>query len=384
MTSVAPPKPPKPSYSIDTAGPSDPESLNHVDIRVSPPSSKTPRMVTPQEIMASRLPPPGPVPLNYSLTTEPHPHTFDTIDDDSSEFTNTSPEDEGRLTIAPPLNLQDGGSVSPTSTRFRSSHSPKRRHGATAAKPDGAGRRNSKSEGETKRVSPLSKRLGEEVPFMLPHPSKSEATNTAYPGVIIGSFAGQSASAMGLDFGVDDMRFDGTMDDIMDASVSAASGTLPSTAAPGGAAQPNIAPWLMDDEGAPPKSPSPVKNGDSSKQGLSHFASVPTLPKLPGSQANGSRSGSHPDIYANGDPANVRHRNGSGESMSTLGPKGKRVSPVGDPQQLPGTRHPSIAASRIGRLGSTTSNTSGSMKEKKGFLGGLLKRKTGGSIASRE
>ena len=379
MTALPPRKPPKPSYSIDTAGPSNPESPDHVDIRVSPPSTTTPKMTTPRDpaSLTMHLPPPVEASLAYAISAEPP--TFD--DGQTGRRVPTRPTGHSIDTMATSLS-HEAGAISPADEK--AGQSPRCSRGGS---PTNTARRKS-STADGKRSSPLAKRLGEDPTqvFMLPHPSKADATNSAYPGVIIGSFADGTGNGMGLDFGVDDIRFDGTMDDILDVS---AKDTAPVTSATG-PAQPNIAPWLMDDtESSPVDSgePGDVKHGETSKQGLSHFASVPSLPKLrqnpSGSRDNGSRVGSQPNLYPDG--PNGRKRNGSGESMSTLG-KIKRPSPMGEAVPLPpGTRHTSLAASRVSRLGSTASNVSGqgSVEKKKGFLGGLLKRKTGQSMSRK-
>ncbi|WVF67290.1 hypothetical protein IAT40_002041 [Kwoniella sp. CBS 6097] len=279
------------------------------------------------------------------------------------------------------------------------------------------------------KVSPLAKRLGEEPPFMLPHPSKS-STSQSYPGVVIGTFAGGGATdSLGFAQG---MGFEGGMDDILDPMAAPRStGRQGST---GGQAAPNIAPWLMDDE--PSRTPTPSQTpgsitpqaderntnrgqaatvrDSSSKKGslpvLNHFSSVPSLPKIrrqgtvepiPESSST-SRAGSNPSLNnLPGAPTPLtsssssiresggRSRNNSNDSLQTLSAvqrSNRGGSPAAEaPQALP-TQPTKQHGGRIGRFGSTASNvsgtgSSGSGEKKKGFLGGLLKRRTGPSVS---
>ena len=151
----------------------------------------------------------------------------------------------------------------------------------------------------------------------------------------------------------------------------------------------------------------------ASMQALNHFASVPALPKVKrqntGSPAldthpeSSSRSGSYPSIPSSSalsafsssvEPQQPsRSRLGSDDSIQTLGApqqEKKASSPSGDPPLLLSqAARQSIASGsgsggRLSRFGSTVSNASGSGStggdKKKGFLGGLLKRKTGASM----
>ena len=286
-------------------------------------------------------------------------------------------------------------------------------------------RRRATIERDQKRASPLARRLGEDVPFMLPHPTRNDATSQAYPGVVIGAFAG-GGSNTGLAFGMDGMRFDGSMDDILDPTATGfAQGRNDSTAGQAGA---SIAPWLVDDTdvfpepqpaldeatiGVAPKE-SPRK---ASMQVLNHFASVPALPKAKrqgvGSLAldthagSSSRSGSHPSILPSSalsafsssvaPPNSSRSRLGSDDSIQTLGvpqQEKKASSPSREPPLLASqAARQSIApgsssGGRLSRFGSTVSSASGSGSaggdKKKGFLGGLLKRKTGASMSTSQ
>ncbi|OCF34239.1 adenylate cyclase [Kwoniella heveanensis BCC8398] len=280
------------------------------------------------------------------------------------------------------------------------------------------------------KVSPLAKRLGEEPPFMLPHPSKSSTSQT-YPGVVIGSFAGGGATdSLGFAQG---MGFEGGMDDILDPMAAPRStGRQGST---GGQAAPNIAPWLMDDE--PSKTPTPTQTpgsitpqfderaaskgpaatvrDTSSKKGslpvLNHFSSVPSLPKIrrPGAvepipeSSSTSRAGSNPSIHnlpGGQTPMTTsstsiresggRSRNNSNDSLQTLSAVQRSTrggSPAAEAPQALHHQASKHTGGRIGRFGSTASNVSGagstgSGEKKKGFLGGLLKRRTGPSVSA--
>ncbi|ODN77508.1 hypothetical protein L202_04679 [Cryptococcus amylolentus CBS 6039] len=241
-----------------------------------------------------------------------------------------------------------------------------------------------------RRVSPLMKRLGEEPPFMLPHPSRSEST--FYPGVVIGSFAGGSGS--NSIFG-QDMQLDGSMDDILDPNAR-------SDSKPGQGRQPqagaNIAPWLQDDE-PPSRSHDPTPTAQDPAPGnaatvrekdkksssvLNHFSSVPTLPKIRRSgtadgtvsplPASGTATHSPSGLASSSSSINTEGRTsraGSGDSLQTLpSGKGRRMSPAELGQGKTGTR-----AGRFGSTASAASGTSSTGEKKKGFLGGLLKRK---------
>ncbi|WVQ75607.1 hypothetical protein IAR50_005235 [Cryptococcus sp. DSM 104548] len=269
---------------------------------------------------------------------------------------------------------------SPTSRNARPSRSPRKSLSPEENPPK-------------RRVSPLIKRLGEEPPFMLPHPSRSEST--FYPGVVIGSFAGGSGSDS---FFGQDMQLDGSMDDILDPNAR-------SDAKSGQGKQPlagaNIAPWLQDD-GPPSRSDDPMPTGQGLARGsaatvrdkekksssvLNHFSSVPSLPRMrrsgtadgsPLSPAGSGTATQSPSGLASSsssiDTDGRTSRAGSGDSLQTLpSGKGRRTSPA-ELGQLPQGK----VGSRSGRFGSTASTISGTTStgdKKKGFLGGLLKRK---------
>lgn len=304
--------------------------------------------------------------------------------------------------------------------RERKRISPRAKNGSSSARlksPDDAERRRrTASQRDGKKISPLVKRLGEEAPFVLPHPSRSDATSQQYPGVIIGSFAG-GARDDSLGFGLGEMRFDGSMNDILD--LSAAPQLQARHDSTSGAAGANIAPWLMDDTPSKPQLqpwPSPQFMGEeqawqgqtkdvprkASVQTLSHFASVPALPRVKAHgtiaflsempSGSSSRSGSEPSrvpAAAHGASSSRTRdgtwsRTGSDESVQTLGAPHQKSgsSPSGEPARLPPqtSKQPGVASgSRTSRFGSTAANISGgsggAAEKKKGFLGSLLKRK---------
>ena len=257
------------------------------------------------------------------------------------------------------------------------------------------------SEQDRKKASPLARRLGEEPPFMLPHPTKSDSTSQTYPGVVIGSFAGAGDNA-GLGFGVDV-----SMDDILDTSAAPApQNRQRSTSGQAGA---NIAPWLMDDNSSNGSFSAPAPDMENnatpkipSMQPLNHFASVPALPKLRRQATDISTSGqslasSHSGIdtatelpsgatLASGGPS--RSRAASSESVQTLGAR-QRPSQTSHITVGPtAARHASVAAAgRLSRFGSIASNgsaASSGSERKKGFLGGFLKKKTGAVTSTSE
>ncbi|KIR42048.1 adenylate cyclase [Cryptococcus deuterogattii 99/473] len=250
---------------------------------------------------------------------------------------------------------------------------------------------------EKRRVSPLMKRLGEEPPFMLPHPSCSDSTYQAYPGVVIGAFAGGGPDTL---FG----KLEGTMDDILDPN--AANQGSRGSQTPAGA---NIAPWLTDDgppsrsensspmypamHGKPVKGPAAaLREKDLRKHStvLNHFASVPSLPKIrrhvtaetatPNQTPRGS---THSQSTLASSSASVNNENHESRAASddsiqtTLTQKVRRHSPgeLGHSSVVP----PPSKGTRPGRFGSTASTVSGSGsigEKKKSLLGGFLKRKT--------
>nr|XP_031860394.1 uncharacterized protein CI109_004284 [Kwoniella shandongensis]KAA5527466.1 hypothetical protein CI109_004284 [Kwoniella shandongensis] len=286
---------------------------------------------------------------------------------------------------------------------------------------------------QRRRVSPLAKRLGEEPPFMLPHPSRNDNTSQTYPGVVIGSFAGGGDPTEALGFG-SGMAWDGPMEDILDPSAPRAEGKKPRGSA-GGQAEANIAPWLMDDEPqrkspVQPSTPTPpgLEDGPpgrgaaatlrekdaqrkSSMQVLNHFASVPSLPKIRrqgtvdpiAEAATNPRTGSQISVVNIGVPTGSsssagsirdgsrQSRNGSGDSLQTLSasqqrpPKGSPSADSHQPLPAQGLAKQNSIGPRVGRFGSTASQISGvgssGSERKKGFLGGLLKRKTGASVS---
>lgn len=269
--------------------------------------------------------------------------------------------------------LEDGATVrrrsspaTPGSPKRMTSGSPttaeKRRHSArTKSAPKSPSneqpakrRPNTADPSSRSRLSPLAKRLGEDVPL-------EYAVSQNYPGV--------------MDLSMDGMKLDVSMDDILDPS-AAPPGRQGSTAGPPAGA--NIAPWLQDDS-TPPQSgaTTPSKQlGPSTTP-----ASMPKLGRLQSDHSlktiSSSRNGSQPSITGlpvTQEPDARTSRQGSGDSLQTLSaaqPKPPRQADV-----MPGGGRHSIAGGRIGRFGSTVSNVSaGSGDKKKGFLGGLLKRK---------
>lgn len=319
-----------------------------------------------------------------------------------------------------------GSRTSPTlpGEKERKRHSPRTKHGSSSARmkspEDSDRRRRVATERDRKKVSPLYKRLGEEPPFMLPHPSRMEQTSQTYPGVVIGAFSDGDNSA-GLGFGVNGMRFDSSMDDIMDIKAAPApQGRNDST---GGLMGANIAPWLTDDTPSMPDSraeqaeqpaqPIPKESPrKGSIQALNHFASLPALPRTKrhttassvaqNPNASSSRSGSQPNILpgsgapdarasSNRSKDTSRSRAGSGDSVQTFAASQPQLAKTGSSPSVESSASPSqlgrqasvAAGNRGSRFGSTASNISGAgsvgSDKKKGFLGGLLKRKTGAS-----
>ena len=285
-------------------------------------------------------------------------------------------------------------------------------YGESSSRMDGDSRRRNQSvASDQSRSSPLAKRLGETPPFMLPHPSKiDDTTSQMYPGVVLGKFAGSDSKAS-LGFGMDAMQFDTPLDDILDPSAAPRKEVRQgSTAGQVGA---TIAPWLMDDGPSQPdpltlpKPTIPPRKGtrprpDSRKHSmpaLNHFASVPSLPKIRRHgkqetlQTNGSSSkiGSQavPDsitgLSSSGSSTRERSRSqlASEESMQTVSTsKRSRKTPEQGDESFDPAGHPKARASRYGSTVSAMSNTgSTGSDKKKGFFGGLLKRKGGQSIS---
>lgn len=230
------------------------------------------------------------------------------------------------------------------------------------------------------------------------------------PGMVLGDF-GQGFSG-GLDL-------NGPMDDILDPLATRTDGRHGSTSGP---AQPNIAPWLMEDTssangggrtgGSASSSTADIFphewNGSETvtpagrRQSLNHFSSIPALPKLrrqgtvdalPEYDPTGPPSrGSQAEIFPIPGPSvpptssdsstrdSSRSRHGSGDSAQTLSLSQAR-RPKGSGPELGQSRHASIAgpsgSARIGRFGSAGSNpgTANPSVEKKKGLFGLLKRK---------
>jgi len=212
------------------------------------------------------------------------------------------------------------------------------------------------------KMSPLARRLGDDQDAMTPQ---------AFPGEV--------------DFSMEGMQLGVSMDDILDPS--AAPRRQGSTA--GQQAGANIAPWLMDDSApsTPPNdSPLPSKAPSTNPFGHSRQVSNSTMPTLHRLQSDrsmkttaSSRNGSQPSIngFPNSqqDSPELRSRQGSGDSVQTLGAAPQK--PQKQPDIIPGGGRHSIVGGRAGRFGSTASNASSGPAEKKkgGFLGGLLKRK---------
>lgn len=259
----------------------------------------------------------------------------------------TTPGSPRRATPGSPSNI---GDKRRHSARIKSSSSK-----SPALEPN-VRRRPTTSDATTRaRLSPLAKRLGEDV-------SLEYAVSQNYPGV--------------MDLSMDGMQLDVTMDDILDPS--AAPGRQGSTLAgpPAGA---NIAPWLQDDS-TPPRSGATTPANQSGQP--SAPASMPKLGRLQSEQSlhtiSSSRNGSQPSITGlpvTQEPDGRTSRHGSGDSLQTLS-AAQPPKPTRQPDVLPGGGRHSIAGGRIGRFGSTVSTVSaGSGDKKKGFLGGLLKRK---------
>ena len=257
------------------------------------------------------------------------------------------------------------------------------------------------------RAKILAKRLGEENPYVLPHPSRLDATSTQYPGVVIGQFAsGQSGSGQ-LGFDVNTIGFDGSINDILDPS--AAGKDYNRQGATSGPPAPNIAPWLTDDatpgstppltpsgEGVPTYSPS-RDHGLPRKASVPGFTPITSFPKMRRNQTSESAnelgvqvrrqdsSSYFPSNNASSDPRNPS-RTASSESVATVSVP--RLTPADDVpgplQYFPGGgRHPSGSSSTKTRHSSsaTVSSTSTTGDKKKSFLGGFLKRRTGQSMS---
>ena len=273
------------------------------------------------------------------------------------------------------------------------------------------------------RLSPLSPRqtsvkLPDDVEKAGGH---AGSTSQMYPGVVLGSYEA-SDDQPPLDFGVDGMRFDGSMDDIMDLSAAIREeGRRGSGAGQDGA---TIAPWLNEDfsnQGVKPSSPPAVERQPSIQGGggimretsqrqhstsLSHFASVPSLPHArnkgtgndtpplpPPTSGSGQPSQAYLRTRPSSSSASEAHRvtRGSADSTQTLAATSARKGSSGqssnDASQQ-GSRHPSLTDQRNSRIGSTTSYMSGGTtaagEKKKSFFGGLMKRRTGPSVSSSE
>lgn len=215
-------------------------------------------------------------------------------------------------------------------------------------------RRPTTTEGSSRsRLSPLAKRLGEDVPVQY-------AVSQNYPGV--------------MDLSMDGMKLDASMDDIMDPS--AAPGRHGSNAGQQTQAGANIAPWLMDDS-------TPLRSGTTSPSPQTHMNGPPgAKPQIGRMQSDyslhtigSSRNGSHPSITGTPESQEPegRQRTGSGDSLQTL--SGGQQKPSRQNDIIPGGGRHSIAGGRIGRFSTVSSGSVGGTEKKKGFLGGLLKRK---------
>lgn len=247
---------------------------------------------------------------------------------------------------------------SPTSAeRHRHTARPKGGSGPRSPGADGPSRRRPQTaEGTSRsRLSPLARRLGEEVPY-----EYTAAQN--YPGVV--------------DFSMDGMKLDVSMDDILDPSAPGRQGSTV-----GQQAAPNIAPWLMDDS-TPPQSGNVTPFSQTPGQ-TSAPPAKPTLSRLQSENSlrtiGSSRHGSQPSITGIGisqEPDDSFSRHDSGDSLQTLAASHQKPPAKPEAPVLPGGGRHSIAGGRMSRFGSTVSSVSaGSGEKKKGFLGGLLKRK---------
>jgi len=174
-----------------------------------------------------------------------------------------------------------------------------------------------------------------------------------------------------VDFSMEGMQLDVSMDDILDPS--AAPRRQGSTT--GQQAGANIAPWLMDDSNPSPTGPTSPALGNDNRPKLHRLQSDMSM-----RTTASSRNGSQPSInnFPQESP-DGRARQGSGDSIQTLS-----AGPPKPPKDvLPGGGRHSIVGNRASRFGSTASSASAAPTEKKkgGFLGGLLKRKgTGMSL----
>ncbi|KAL7424524.1 cysteinyl-tRNA synthetase [Cryptotrichosporon argae] len=344
----------------------------------------------------------------------------DEHDDDCDDF-GTSPRGHGAQRRAS-SSSQRSPLGSPRSPRLSGSGKPAtpRRRGTPGARVPSSEERRRKNASST---SPLAKRVGEELPFVRPHPlSDAAKVSESYPGVVVAAFAGGDSQSPTLGFGPDSMGMsmaldvDG-MDDILDRSAMHVPQRQGSTS--GQALAPNIAPWLQDDGPAappppppppPPERPAPLapeaaptapSSASSSRRQsaqLSHFASVPSLPKIrrhgtldvDASRASGGGGGGPGGSRAPSDASSVRtpvdgrSRTNSHDSIQTVGTgaKAKRGSSpsgsIADSASTKGARH------RFGSTVSVASSTGSGgdhRKSKGGFLGSFLKRKTGQSVS---
>jgi adenylate cyclase len=229
------------------------------------------------------------------------------------------------------------------------------------------------------------------------------STGTTYPGLVLGDSGGEGGDGR-LGFGPDAMRFDGSMDDILDFSQTR-DGRHGSASGQAGA---NIAPWLTDDaagatdleaEHSETITPSGTSRNTSS-QALSHFSSVPSLPKIrPQGTNDEARDSDSSNAAAAGGPGpsssksstreSSRSRLVSGDSGLTMSAhqRGKKPS-LPDSLIMPGGRHGSVAqATRLGRLASNASsmgNASIGSEKKRGFLGVFKRKPTNAGLTTSE
>lgn len=248
---------------------------------------------------------------------------------------------------------------------------------------------------------------------------ESMGTNEAasYPGVVMSAGSG---------LGFDDVKLDDATAEFLDPAAASAT-THHGHTKPAGA---NIAPWLQEDEPPSPSTkrfaeadrsdgPSPTEstvtaptsanasttNLDHRKSHLAHFPSVPHLPRFLHRQhhRDSETSSFVQPPYASGSEA-PSLRSSSASSLLTEGaqtPKSYRPQSVSEararsPPPSPPSRHGSVASTgghfhapphRFTRFGSQAMGSNVSLaqsqseKKKGGFLGNLLKRRTGQSVA---
>ncbi|ORX39455.1 hypothetical protein BD324DRAFT_333519 [Kockovaella imperatae] len=281
--------------------------------------------------------------------------------------------------------------------------------------------------------SPFAKRLEIEALPKRSSPAKTvnASTSPVYPGLVLEPLAGID-QGNSLHFGVDTMRFDGPMDDILDMSAAMDAGTRKGSNT---GQDETIAPWLNDAGTAPifgepgessrrpsagtnvsREDPSPTYDPDymkdragttreprkHSNQLLNHFASVPSLPKSKRSIADeappvpsGSNltagRGSHPQFpsrpSSSGDASISRDASratfdpdeGNTPFAGSRNTRAKHSLSSASEDPSGHSRQPSVTDGKTSRLGSVASTTSipNQIEKKKGLFSGFIRRKTG-------